>query len=366
MDPAPTSDQTGQPAACLPRQRTDVVTLVFTDIVGSTALKQRLGDRAGTELLHRHHQLLRETLARFPEASEIGVAGDSFFIVLAKPSESVRFALELQARLRQFNQGAPPEMVVEDRIGLHLGEVLIEPGERQHGADGFQGIHVDLCSRVMSLASAGQILLTRPVFDNARQVLKGEALEGVGPLSWLSHGLYELKGVDEPVEICEVADVGWRQPVPPPSTEKARRVTDAQGAPVLGWRPAIGQVVPNTHWQLERQSASAASAKCGSSPPDAQGTRVFKFCFQADRARGLKREMTLFRLLRERIGEHPHIVSLREVFFDEPPYYLKWSMSRAATTGPGANRRGRPTSASDRDSLSRRLRRRCRPPTTPA
>ena len=142
--------------------------------------------------------------------------------------------------------------MVEDRIGLHLGEVLIEPGEHDRRTASFQGIHVDLCSRVMSLVSGGQILLTRPVFDSARQVLKGDALEGIGPLSWLSHGRSELKGVDEPVEICEVAEVGSRPAVPPPSTEKARRVTDAQDAPVLGWRPAIGQVVPNTHWQLER------------------------------------------------------------------------------------------------------------------
>ena len=108
LDPAPTGNEPGQPAACPPRRRTDLVTLVFTDIVGSTALKQRLGERAGTELLHRHHRLVREILVRFPEASEIGVAGDSFFIVLAKPSESVRFALDFQAALRRFNQGAPP------------------------------------------------------------------------------------------------------------------------------------------------------------------------------------------------------------------------------------------------------------------
>jgi hypothetical protein len=50
---------------------------------------------------------------------------------------------------------------------------------------------------------------------------------------------------------------------------------------------------------------------------------VFKFCFRADRVRSLKREATLFRLLKERVGEHPNIVAIESVYFDEPPpYYI--------------------------------------------
>jgi WD40 repeat protein/serine/threonine protein kinase len=51
--------------------------------------------------------------------------------------------------------------------------------------------------------------------------------------------------------------------------------------------------------------------------------RVFKFCFRADRVRSLKREMTLFRLIKERIGDHPNIVALREVYFEQPPFYVE-------------------------------------------
>ncbi len=50
--------------------------------------------------------------------------------------------------------------------------------------------------------------------------------------------------------------------------------------------------------------------------------RVFKFCFRADRVRSLKREVTIFRVLRERIGKHPGIIDVFDVFLDEPPYYL--------------------------------------------
>ncbi len=54
------------------KHRTGLVTLLFTDIVGSTGLKSKLGDQPAAELLLRHHALVRDTLQRFPEGGEIG------------------------------------------------------------------------------------------------------------------------------------------------------------------------------------------------------------------------------------------------------------------------------------------------------
>src|SRR6266699_2609860 len=51
--------------------------------------------------------------------------------------------------------------------------------------------------------------------------------------------------------------------------------------------------------------------------------RVFKFCFQAERVRFLKREMTLFRLLKERVGDHANIVRLHDIILDQPPFYVE-------------------------------------------
>jgi len=98
-----------------------------------------------------------------------------------------------------------------------------------------------------------QILLTRAVFDSARQSLKGEEVEGAGSLSWLNHGRFELKGVEEPVEICEVRAAEGQAFAAPTTSEKARRVEAAEGEAVLGWRPAVGQVIPNTRWVLENK-----------------------------------------------------------------------------------------------------------------
>jgi serine/threonine protein kinase len=51
-------------------------------------------------------------------------------------------------------------------------------------------------------------------------------------------------------------------------------------------------------------------------------TKVFKFCFRADRVRSLKREVTIFRLLKDRVGNHPNIMGVHEVYFDKPPFYI--------------------------------------------
>src|SRR5512138_3404072 len=79
--------------------RTGVLTLLFTDLVGSTALKQQLGDTVGVQQEQEHHALVRQLLKQFPEAEEISTAGDSFLLVFMKPSDAVRFALALRSGL---------------------------------------------------------------------------------------------------------------------------------------------------------------------------------------------------------------------------------------------------------------------------
>ncbi len=320
METEPATPTRAPPGVRPPGHDSGLVTLLFSDVVASTALKQALGDRAGVALLQEHHEQVRQVLRDFAGSEVIKTAGDSFLILFAMPSEAVRCALLLQARLRQFNQGLA--VPVQDRLGLHIGEVVIEeisPGRRD-----VHGIQVDTCSRVMGLAQGGQILMTRGVFDSARQMLKGEDIEGVGALNWVSHGRYLVKGVEEPVEICEVAEAGRSALRLPDTTEKAQRHSTPEEEPVLGWRPAVGTVVPNTKWVLEQKLGEGGFGEVWLGRHQVmKERRVFKFCFRADRVRSLKREMTLFRLIKERIGDHPNIVCLREVYFDQPPYYVE-------------------------------------------
>ncbi|MSU34786.1 MAG: hypothetical protein EXS36_06675 [Pedosphaera sp.] len=154
-------------------------------------------------------------------------------------------------------------------------------------------------------------------------MLKGEELAGLKELQWLNHGSYVLKGVEEPLEICEVGEAGMAVLKAPADATKAQRQVAAGEEPVLGWRPAIGQVVPNTKWVLEEKLGEGGFGEVWlGRHQNLKERRVFKFCFRADRVHSLKRETTLFRVLKERVGDHPNIVRLLDVYFDEPPFYV--------------------------------------------
>jgi serine/threonine protein kinase/class 3 adenylate cyclase len=321
MDPRIALDHRAQVEEFQRRHRTALVTMLFSDIVGSTNLKQTVGDRGAIDAIQRHHAVFREILSHFEEGAEIGTAGDSFFIFFTKPSDAVKFSLLIQARLRRLatETGYP----LFDRIGIHVGEVWVKKTATLGTTNELYGIQVDTCARVSSLGDSDQILLTRFAFDSARQVLKGEDIENMSPLLWLNHGPYIMKGVDESLEVCEVGEIGKAKLALPADTEKAHRFISADSEPVLGWRPAVDQPVPGTSWVLEKKLGEGGFGEVWSGHDKVLKTRhVFKFCFRADRVRSLKREVTLFGLLNERIGAHPSIVAVERVYFDEPPFYI--------------------------------------------
>src|SRR5262249_4149277 len=143
-------------------------------------------------------------------AREIETAGDSFLIVFERPSDAVRFSVKLQA---------DNDTAISDRIGIHLGEVFLEEMTSK-----LFGMQVDTAARIMSLASGGQILMSRLAFDTARQMLRGPGND-TGELQWLNHGPYMMKGIEEPIEVCEVRfGTATDLAGPPPNSEKAHRL----------------------------------------------------------------------------------------------------------------------------------------------
>ena len=117
------------PIAELP-QKQKLLTMLFTDIVGSTELKQRLGDRRAMEVFEWHQSTLRSTANEF-DSEEVTTAGDSFFLTFEKPSDAVRFAISIQ---RIFRSAASDRTVqVSLRVGLHARGVRYGEGSRsQH------------------------------------------------------------------------------------------------------------------------------------------------------------------------------------------------------------------------------------------
>jgi class 3 adenylate cyclase len=146
-----------------------LATILFSDIVESTPLVERLGDRAWAELLHDHNVRVRAAVDRF-RGRELGSAGDGFLALFDGAARAVRAALAMR--------GAAAELGLRVRVGVHTGEVEIVGGQAR-------GVAVHAAARVASLAGAGEVLVsgtTRDLLDGS-----GLALE--------SRGEHELKGL---------------------------------------------------------------------------------------------------------------------------------------------------------------------------
>jgi class 3 adenylate cyclase len=304
----------------LPRD-TRFSVMLFTDIVGSTALKERHGVPAYSEALSIHNRHF-ERVARDCHLTILQNMGDGYFAEAGGIAEAIRFALLFQAAMRL---GPWSEVHLTTRVGIHAGEISAVDSM---GGSGIVAPAADLAARVMSLATGGQILLTRFVFDEARHFIREHPpIEGVAPppLGWLAHGPYLLKGGSDPVEIFEVGAEGFAPLCPPPDGEKAKRAIRPGEEETLGWRPAKGLEIPGRPgWHLiELLGAGGFGEVWAGEHNKLRQLRAFKFCFDDERLRALKREVTLFRLLRSALGERDDIVCIHEIKLDAPPFYLE-------------------------------------------
>jgi class 3 adenylate cyclase len=146
-----------------------LATVLFTDLVGSTAKAVELGDREWRRLLDRHYQLVRAHLGRF-RGQEVDIAGDGVFALFDGPARGVRCAAALARAVRGLD--------LELRAGLHTGEVELEDGRPT-------GVAIHIGARVVALAGPGEVLVSSTVKD----IVAGS---GIRFGEW---GRAELKGV---------------------------------------------------------------------------------------------------------------------------------------------------------------------------
>lgn len=144
-------------------------TILFTDIVDSTAMAVRLGDAAWRELLSRHNERGRFELDRF-RGREIDTTGDGFLALFDSSERAVRAAAGICVAARDLG--------IQVRAGVHTGEVELVPGN-------VRGVAVHMAARVMALAGPSEVLISGTTHD----LLAGSSLV------FEDRGLHELKGI---------------------------------------------------------------------------------------------------------------------------------------------------------------------------
>jgi class 3 adenylate cyclase len=148
-----------------------VATVMFTDVVGSTARAEAVGDSAWADLLRAHDSRVRAEIRRFG-GRELDTAGDGFFASFASPTAAIRCALAVQATVREIG--------IEVRIGLHTGECEV-------AGDKLRGVAVHIGARVAGKAGAGDVLVSQTV----RDVATGSGFD------FEDAGEQELKGIPD-------------------------------------------------------------------------------------------------------------------------------------------------------------------------
>ena len=163
-------------------------TILFTDVEGSTALTQRLGDTKARELLREHEHMVREAL-KAHGGSEVKTMGDGFMVSFSSATRALECAIAMQRAFAHHNESAREPIRV--RIGLNAGEPIAEE-------DDLFGTAVIVAARIAAQATGGEILASNVI----RELTAGK------DFLYADRGDVALRGFEDPVRLYEVR---WRK-----------------------------------------------------------------------------------------------------------------------------------------------------------
>jgi class 3 adenylate cyclase len=163
------------------------VTLMFTDLQGSTALYERVGDAAAYRLVREHFAFLARAI-RINNGSVVKTIGDAVMAAFNDPADGVRAALQVQQGVRDFNAGSDAEDIVI-KLGVHCGPcIAVTLSERFD----YFGSVINMAARLQAESQGGDIVLSQDIVRDpaVRDILSGYRLEDARSL---------FKGFDAPV-----------------------------------------------------------------------------------------------------------------------------------------------------------------------
>jgi class 3 adenylate cyclase len=170
QEPAPPDVPTPDPVAAVAAAG-GLVTVVSTDIVGSTRMADTLGDQRWREVLAEHNRVLRDHLGRHA-GTEVKLTGDGFLLTFPSARGAVRFGIDVQGALADA-RAAQPEVPIEVRIGVHAGEV-------ERDGNDVVGRNVNLACRLCDAAAPGEVLVSSVVValaDSSSDIAFGDGRE---------------------------------------------------------------------------------------------------------------------------------------------------------------------------------------------
>ena len=171
----------------------------MTDVEGSTALTQRLGDARAREVLREHERMVREALKSHGGA-EVKTMGDGFMASFSSATKALECAIAMQRAFAAHNESADARPstgsgraeVIRIRIGLNAGEPIAE--EDPDGRSDLFGTAVILAARIAAKAEGGEILTS----DTVRGLVAGKKF------LFADRGDAALRGFEDPVRLYEV------------------------------------------------------------------------------------------------------------------------------------------------------------------
>jgi class 3 adenylate cyclase len=166
------------------------VTLLFSDIEGSTALNERLGDQRWLQVLGAHNALVRAEIRKHG-GYEVKVQGDGFMVAFPSARRAVAAAIAIQRAIEDYGHG-PGQRAISVRIGLHCGEAIQREGD-------FFGRSVAVAARIAGQANGGEILVS---------ALVKELVEDGGDIEFESLREAQLKGLERTHRLFPVR---WRR-----------------------------------------------------------------------------------------------------------------------------------------------------------
>jgi TolB-like protein/Tfp pilus assembly protein PilF len=250
-----------------PTEERKLAAIMFTDMVGYSALAQR-DDKVALELLEEHRRLLREIFPQF-HGTEIKTIGDAFLVEFGSALEAAQCAIEIQRTLAKRNHDVTSDRRIEIKIGIHIGDVVHRDGD-------VYGDGVNIASRIEQLAGAGGICVSMDVERQIRNALEAR---------FEKFGSADLKNIKLPMELFRIVlpwESGTRVQSSAPRSSKKSPVLIAAAVLVI-----IAFIVGGWWWSghssKHQQSAATQPAPSAlTNAPDQKSVAVLPFVNLSD------------------------------------------------------------------------------------